>query len=135
MSKTGTTRGNLSDTGRFRRVKNRPCYPVLCRFEPCYSRIAPVLFPCLPYCSRFFPIFPCFSSTGQYDGGGWLFSPDLPVSTHFSPFFPASSRVIPDPLPGLSMFSRIANMGRNGPIWCMCNGGIIHKSLLHWLHC
>ena len=57
-------------------------------------------------------------------GGGWLFSPDLPVSTHFSPFLPASSRVIPDPLPGLPVLSRIASMGRNGPIWCMCNGGI-----------
>ena len=100
----------------------------LCRFEPYCSLIAPVLFPCLPYCSRFFPIFPCFSSTGQYDGGGWLFSPDLPVFTHFSPFLPPSSRVIPDPLLGLPVFSRIANIWRNGPIRDMCNGGIKYNS-------
>ena len=84
---------------RFGRGKNRPCYPVLCRFEPYCSRIASVLFLCLPYCSRFFPIFPCFSSTGQNDGGGVVvfarsprFYPFLPVSP---PFFPCHSRSPP----------------------------------------
>ena len=101
----------------------RQCYPVLCRFEPYCSRIAPVFFPCLPYCSRFFPIFPCFSRMGQYDGGGVCF---LPIS----PFLPASFHVIPDHLPSLPVFSRIANMGRNGPIRGMCNGGITSIILL-----
>ena len=91
-------------------MKNRPCYPVLCRFELCYSRIAPVLFPCLPYCSRFFPIFPCFSSTGQYDGGGGCFrpiSPFLPISPRFSPLLPVSF-----PIP-----SQVSPCSPVSPIW------------------
>ena len=98
-----------------------PCYPVLYRFERYCSRIAPVLFPCLPYCSRFFLIFLCFSSTGQYRGGCFRpISPFLPISPRFSPLLPCHSH----PLPGLHVFSRITNIWRNGPIRDMCNGGI-----------
>jgi len=83
--------------------------------------------PCLPYCSHFFPIFPCFSSTGQYDGGGGCFrpiSPFLPISSRFSPLLPESFP-IPSRVSSCSpVVSRIANMGRNGPIRVMCNGGI-----------
>jgi hypothetical protein len=69
------------------------------------SRVAPVVFPCLPYCSRFHPIFPCFSSTGQYNGGGGCIHPlflFLPISPRFSPLRPVpfpfstgSFRVLP----------------------------------------
>ena len=99
-----------------------PLWAVLLLYSSRVIPVSPILLPLLPD-------LPVFFQYGPVRWGWWLFSPDLPVSIHFFPFLPASSRAIPDPHPGFSGFSRIANIWRNGPKQDMCNGGINKHSL------